>query len=1178
MAREEMDLTSVKSDSDDPGPVAKAPLPHRQSQPRPQPAPSPSNRPLSASARGHSVSVNAATPPKPGRASAQRFTSYDGKAASYQPRSSAGPSHSQDAISYRTPKNQTPKRLDWATDKVEESLRGFSREIGTVAASLTARLLHKSWKRDAPEPRFVSKKDWFAGVKLEPVEGGTKSSDTMRIKTKQVGQGRSGKQEKREHFRVVCIKTNQEPTPPYSFHHVEIRKNILSPNTMLTYVPHLRDLVDKEEAVYRRWLENLEAMDKTSGFATLSRHEKVVKTIQKERATMLLEHLDTWLDRLGIENCTKSTLIRNMATQSDAVTPQQKSSILNSYNDESGSPRSAKAVRMFTEAFDRVFNSHALREHAVPLRDVLLLDRSVDTIVDPKKWMKDTPSQAKPTEEQMTVEAFLETHALLGCLVCTSNSCEHGEYGVDNERKRFSVEVVGGLSPMLRQQLAQRSKVSNGERPAARPCSDECFLNGKPGTRARAWNDTEVMLLKTFYSIFYGTSVLVQCATAAATGRPCWDVQRQMDKLELSLPKVTQAPPIPVKPLPWYDRKRKMLVGDWQEHTNTHEHQRKDHFDPCHHDGPCDRNCPCIQNNIMCERFCRCTSETCANKFTGCACHSLGKTCLSKQKDRPCICLQLNRECDPALCGSCGALDRAMPGNAENDVLHATGCQNCPLQRGKSKSVVLGKSKIAGYGLFTTEDIAQDEFVIEYVGELISQDEGVRREARRGDVFDETSNSSYLFTLLENEGIWVDAAIYGNLSRYINHQGSNCNVTPRIMYVNGEYRIKFTSLRDIKAGEELFFHYGENFPNLTKKLLQEEKAEKKRRKAKEEAATAENGEKIRKKPGPKPGKKRGRKPGPKPKKKTFAKLDSEGEEDEIMDDVLDDPFPDIVIPKPRKRKRGGADDDDSDEGEYQPEVADSQDTQSGVASAVLSRGQSRFRKTMPARKSYIGSDAILNGATSNIYLDQDGEDDVDLTPKRRGKKARKLVDEASTRGPSENAGAAGAQPAATPKRRGRKPNYLKEKERLEAQAKEEKATSVPGSRRSSTRGSAQGSSYFRHTQARLELNTESAAGEDTPSRTKARRHAKEVLDSSPLSTPDSALHYRGAGAEISDSEDAYTPRPGRKKKSRSGDDEYNGNSWSDSDGVRHHGGGEDTDDDSFPAGRRRRRRPARYDD
>lgn len=41
-----------------------------------------------------------------------------------------------------------------------------------------------SWKKDAPERRFISKKDWFADMKRAPVEGAGKSGDTMRIRTK----------------------------------------------------------------------------------------------------------------------------------------------------------------------------------------------------------------------------------------------------------------------------------------------------------------------------------------------------------------------------------------------------------------------------------------------------------------------------------------------------------------------------------------------------------------------------------------------------------------------------------------------------------------------------------------------------------------------------------------------------------------------------------------------------------------------------------------------------------------------------------------------------------------------------------------------------------------------------------------------------------------------------------
>ena len=274
--------------------------------------------------------------------------------------------------------------------------------------------------------------------------------------------------------------------------------------------------------------------------------------------------------------------------------------------------------------------------------------------------------------------------------------------------------------------------------------------------------------------------------------------------IPLPQPKLSEAP---MKNLPWYDRRRKVLLGDWQDHTTSHAHQRREYLELCYHEGPCmPGSCACVDAGVLCEKFCGCTVDNCAHKFTGCGCLSQGKTCLDNKKDKSCICVQLNRECDPLLCGSCGALERADPPNANDTELHATGCQNCGLQRGAGKPVLLGQSQLdgVGYGLYTAEDVAQGEFIIEYVGELITHDEGVRREARRGDVFDELSSMSYVFTLLENEGIWVDAAKYGNLSRYINHASEHgtrgCNITPRILYVNGEYRIKFTATRDIKAG------------------------------------------------------------------------------------------------------------------------------------------------------------------------------------------------------------------------------------------------------------------------------------------------------------------------------------------------------------------------------------------
>src|SRR5690606_37740863 len=104
-------------------------------------------------------------------------------------------------------------------------------------------------------------------------------------------------------------------------------------------------------------------------------------------------------------------------------------------------------------------------------------------------------------------------------------------------------------------------------------------------------------------------------------------------------------------------------------------------------------------------------------------------------------------------------------------------------------------------------------------------DEGVRREARRGTMFTAEPDVSYLFTLLEKEGFWVDAMTYGNISRYINHAPEKMvNARPVVMHANGEWRIKFVASRDIKVGDELIFDDGQNFPNRTANMLGDDKS------------------------------------------------------------------------------------------------------------------------------------------------------------------------------------------------------------------------------------------------------------------------------------------------------------------------------------------------------------------
>lgn len=104
-----------------------------------------------------------------------------------------------------------------------------------------------------------------------------------------------------------------------------------------------------------------------------------------------------------------------------------------------------------------------------------------------------------------------------------------------------------------------------------------------------------------------------------------------------------------------------------------------------------------------------------------------------------------------------------------------------------------------GFGAYTTEYIQKDEFIQEYVGELISQEEA----ERRGSVYDK-KNRSYLFNL--NTESVIDAARKGKKARFFNHSTKpNCYI--RMMFVKGTQHIGIYAAQNIEAHSELFYNY-----------------------------------------------------------------------------------------------------------------------------------------------------------------------------------------------------------------------------------------------------------------------------------------------------------------------------------------------------------------------------------
>jgi SET domain-containing protein len=109
--------------------------------------------------------------------------------------------------------------------------------------------------------------------------------------------------------------------------------------------------------------------------------------------------------------------------------------------------------------------------------------------------------------------------------------------------------------------------------------------------------------------------------------------------------------------------------------------------------------------------------------------------------------------------------------------------------------IVRRRSKISGWGVYAGEPIAEDTYIVEYKGQLVSQAEAWRREQRYL-----PRQRIWLFTIDDRSA--RDAAYGGNVARYINHAcRPNCYVV-----IEGKH-IWIRASREIRKGEELTYDY-----------------------------------------------------------------------------------------------------------------------------------------------------------------------------------------------------------------------------------------------------------------------------------------------------------------------------------------------------------------------------------
>nr|XP_056709686.1 histone-lysine N-methyltransferase ASH1L [Euleptes europaea] len=117
-----------------------------------------------------------------------------------------------------------------------------------------------------------------------------------------------------------------------------------------------------------------------------------------------------------------------------------------------------------------------------------------------------------------------------------------------------------------------------------------------------------------------------------------------------------------------------------------------------------------------------------------------------------------------------------------------------------------------GWGIRTKEPLKSGQFIIEYLGEVVSEQEFRNR------MIEQYHNHSDHYCLNLDSGMVIDSYRMGNEARFINHS-CNPNCEMQKWSVNGVYRIGLYALKDMPAGTELTYDYNFHSFNVEKQQL-----------------------------------------------------------------------------------------------------------------------------------------------------------------------------------------------------------------------------------------------------------------------------------------------------------------------------------------------------------------------
>jgi SET domain-containing protein len=114
------------------------------------------------------------------------------------------------------------------------------------------------------------------------------------------------------------------------------------------------------------------------------------------------------------------------------------------------------------------------------------------------------------------------------------------------------------------------------------------------------------------------------------------------------------------------------------------------------------------------------------------------------------------------------------------------------------------KSKIHGWGVYSTQVILKNTRIVNYAGEKISNQESLKREIRY-------LKTGHIWCFKLTNRTVIDAGVGGNVARFINH---SCKPNCYVQIIDGVIWIR--AAKTIKRGQELTYHYNTDGEALIK--------------------------------------------------------------------------------------------------------------------------------------------------------------------------------------------------------------------------------------------------------------------------------------------------------------------------------------------------------------------------